>query len=412
MARTERERSERERSERGDSRLKALDFWVGVPLAALAAGYRKFSHPGGSGEIRSVGLFCPGAIGDLILLTGLIAGLREKLPDASIEVVATSGNAACAELLNDVRVRVENIRRPDRIIKYIRGRKYDLLIDSSQWARVGSIISALSGAKLTIGFDTKGQYRGAAYDIAVPHRSDRHELDNFLSLGRSLYPDLEGEPELFAKASKTGNGIIYCHAYPAPGKGRSLKKWPERNWADFIRQALDAGYAIRLTGSKEDAAASENFARRRFPGEKRVVSIAGERSLRRLAEEMSLGSGLVSVNTGIMHLGAALGIPTIGLHGPTNPARWGPVGERTASLLPNRGRNAYLDLGFEYPENATSNMDAIDARDVFATFLAISGASRAWHCPRGETISRLPIEGGASAINGLAGREFFRLVKK
>ncbi len=65
-----------------------------------------------------------------------------------------------------------------------------------------------------------------------------------------------------------------------------------------------------------------------------------------------------------MHLGALVGAPTIGLHGATNPQRWGPVGPRCISLVPHKGEFGYLNLGFEYPPGAQTAMQWLPVEDV------------------------------------------------
>ena len=66
-----------------------------------------------------------------------------------------------------------------------------------------------------------------------------------------------------------------------------------------------------------------------------------------------------------------MGKPLLALHGPTNPDRWGPIypGSRNEqnALVLGPGLNeggAYLNLGFEYPENPTYLMDQISVKAV------------------------------------------------
>ena len=65
-----------------------------------------------------------------------------------------------------------------------------------------------------------------------------------------------------------------------------------------------------------------------------------------------------------MHLAALAGAPTVGLHGPTNPLRWGPVGRHVRALLPHKGPYAYLNLGFEYPRPFKPCLDSLPVEDV------------------------------------------------
>ena len=354
---------------------------MGIPLLALCGKRsRKIScNPENSGK---VGVLCLGAIGDLLLASGLLNGLAALLPKARIEIIASASNAASLALLDNSFIKTAfPVSAAWRLLHYVRKNRYDLFIDTTQWARLGALLARFSQAKTTIGFETRGQHRGNGYDITVIHRSDVHEAENFAALGRALFEDFIFSPKLTLPANFinpfAGCKVIAFHLWPARGLGRYLKAWPDEYWADLAKILLARGYRIILTGSREDVAETDNFINRFFSGEKNVVSVAGEYSLPDLACILKNALALVSVNTGIMHLGALLGTPTIGLHGATNPVRWGPLGSHTRSLLPTRGASAYLDLGFEYPDNARPAMQWITVQDVLDSLdsLLASGAS-------------------------------------
>jgi len=77
----------------------------------------------------------------------------------------------------------------------------------------------------------------------------------------------------------------------------------------------------------------------------------------------------VSVNTGIMHMAACCDAPVVGLHGPTNPLRWGPLTARAHNHAPQGMGCGYLNLGFEYPALPPDCMGAIAPEDVIASTL-------------------------------------------
>lgn len=356
--------------ERGNSLLRNADFFCGIPATLPAAAFRALSRSKSPGKIKKICIFCPGAIGDLLLASAIVNGIRRSQPDAWIEVAASSANAAALPLLADVDGTIAlSMRRPDKIIFHLRRLACDVLIDTSQWARIGNLVSNFSGAGMTVGFATRGQFRSAGYDKVVNHDETRHELDNFLALGRAVWPGFSGCPRLVAESPPgrpESHPVIYCHMWPAPGKGRIFKQWPEEHWARLMESLLGRGFKIVLTGSQRDASENMRFLNRYFPECPGISSIAGKTSLAVVGGLLKNATALVSVNTGIMHLGALLGTPTVGLHGATNPARWGPVGKKAISLAPRGGHNAYLNLGFEYPRNATPNMRFLPVCDVLS----------------------------------------------
>jgi len=74
---------------------------------------------------------------------------------------------------------------------------------------------------------------------------------------------------------------------------------------------------------------------------------------------------LVSVNTGIMHLGALLGTPTVSINGPTAQHRWGPVGRYVIGVDTPDSSGGFLHLGFEFEGNPTDTMERISTEQVF-----------------------------------------------
>lgn len=357
-------------SERGNNFLRRLDCFLGIPLTVPAAILRKtlLRPVGKSASPARIGILCLGAIGDLLLVSALANGIRKKLPHAAIELVASSANRQALPLVGDAcNYAAFPVSHAGRILAYVRRQKYDILFDSSQWSRIGNLICNLSGAAITVGFSTNGQYRSAGYNIKVPHSPKIHELENFLALGRGVWPDFSGAVNLKIAgkgASKATGRIVYLHMWPAPGRGRNLKQWPEEHWAELARQMRAAGFQIRLTGSAGDARANDYFKTKYFKNEDNIQSIAGSVDIPALAEMLSVADAVISVNTGIMHLAALAGAPTVGLHGATNPLRWGPLGPRSVALVPDRGQHSYLDLGFEYPVNAEESMRHISVEKV------------------------------------------------
>lgn len=353
-------------AERGNSFLRKLDYLAGIPATLPCAIWRRldFGKKKRFLEPCRIGLICLGAMGDLLLLSGLINGIHKKWPNCAIELIVSKANSLAVPLIPHVTGHfAAPVSSVGGFVKWLRSRSYDILFDSSQWARIGSVLSATSKAGITVGFRTASQWRSCGYDVKVEHCATKHELENFLALGNALWPDFHGEPELaIAKTTAEADNIIYCHMHPAPGPGRHLKEWPA--WAELINILAANGYEIRLTGSETDIKANEMFLAQCFPNAQNIHSIAGKISLAELAAQLANAAAVISVNTGIMHLASLAGAPTIGLHGATNPERWGPTGPRSISLLPEKGQFAYLNLGFEYPKNAVSAMGHLPVAKV------------------------------------------------
>jgi ADP-heptose:LPS heptosyltransferase len=125
----------------------------------------------------------------------------------------------------------------------------------------------------------------------------------------------------------------------------------------------------------------------------RARSIASEYSLVELADVLAASDIVVSVNTGVMHLAAMLGAPTVSLEGPVALHRWRPLGPRVRSVVSTLPGSGYLDLGFEYAGQRLDCMDGVDVRAVVAAvdeLLASVSAEQSRQSPRVSQESTLP----------------------
>lgn len=74
---------------------------------------------------------------------------------------------------------------------------------------------------------------------------------------------------------------------------------------------------------------------------------AGRYNLKEMENILGHAEFLVSVNTGIMHMGAAVGVPLIALHGATSVKRWGPLSDRARNIWTHEKCQPCISLGFE-----------------------------------------------------------------
>lgn len=372
-------------AERGRTLLRKLDRWLGVPLLMLIGLLRpKRPKPA---SFDSLGIYVFAAIGDALLASVLIQDLKKAYPQLKITIFATTANAGVFKLIGgwDNLVLVP-ITQPGAAIRQVRAHPVDVLIDTSQWPRIGALICALSGAKWTLGFRTTGQDRHFAYDCVVNHSPKIHELDNFRALLAPFGLKSASIPQIELAALDGINCLniqqpfLVFHPW-ASGNHFELREWPFQSWLELANRALKAGYGLLITGGPTDVARADNLiaAITQIHPEPLaqgvLTSLAGKGDLVTTAAYLQKAAGVVSVNTGTMHLAALLGVPLVALHGPTDPERWGPiypgsVSEQTSELSPmilGPGRNeggAYLNLGFEYPENPSYLMNQIAVQDV------------------------------------------------
>jgi heptosyltransferase-3 len=113
--------------------------------------------------------------------------------------------------------------------------------------------------------------------------------------------------------------VAVLHPYPK----FNYKMWRREGWIEVARWLGARGHRIVLSGGPDPAeiAYVAELARDLPPG---TLNLAGKLSLGEAACLLSRATIFLGPDTGLTHMAAALGIPTVALYGPTGPVKWGP----------------------------------------------------------------------------------------
>lgn len=323
-------------------------------------------------ETSRVGIMMFETLGDTLLASTIIASLHARHPGLEVIVFASRGNAGILPLVEGIARVVEvPLLRPLAAIRTIRSIQVDVMMDIGQWPRWYALLCVLSRSRHTIGFATEGQGRHHAFDTAVRHRRDVHEVENFQAL-LAPFGDIERVPparalRLAGNPSPTGLRLArpYVVFHPwAGGFNAAAREWPVERWCELAARVAASGHAVVISGGPADRSRAADLVARCGAGAA-MRSIAGECDLTALAAVLQTASAAVSVNTGVMHLAALLGVPLVALHGPTSRLRWGPLGDHAVALAPPADAGCeFLNLGFEYPARQVDCMRMIGLDQV------------------------------------------------
>jgi len=359
--------------ERGNKVLRLLDKWAGVPLIAAAGLVRRKRRP--PRKVSRIGALCLGCIGDLVLFSGPLADIMAAHPQARLTVFCSKPNLDVARMIPGVaEVVVLPVKRPWEAVGLVRASgPFDAWLDSGQWPRLNALLSFAASASYKVGFFTPGQHRHYIYDAVAPHLRTRHELENFRALAATIGATGKLQPTLVPlpdAATELPGGALppvpyaVLHLFPG-GMNASFKRWPVENWKALSQWLLTRGLVVLFSGAQADAADSTQLANALANPHAR--SIAGV-SLSATIAALQHAALCVSVNTGIMHLAAAMGTPLVSLNGPTSVDRWGPVTApgRGEALRSPRACAPCLHLGFEYACTGGGCMADISLEDVLA----------------------------------------------
>jgi heptosyltransferase III len=371
--------------QRGKKRNRQLDLWVGTPLLNLLATFRrrKVAPPP---EVRRIGVMCSPALGDTLLFSAALQDIRAAFSAAQIIHFCMKQNLAAAEIVPSADKRVLiSLTQPAETIRLMRAEKLDVLFDFSSWQRLTAFYAMLSGAKFTVGFRSAGQRRSRGYDRTVEHRADRHELENFRALleGSGITPPIEtghapavtvGPVAEMPFAQETD--VVALHLW-ASGQRSWLREWPEERWIELAKRLARPETLFLVTGAPSDGARATPFVERMRAAGLRAEPFVSPDGFRTLTHMLLRARLLVSVNTGVMHLGAVAGAPTVSLNGPTAEHRWGARGRCCANVQPGDGSGGYLHFGFEFdgqPEDIMERISVAQVTDACIALLAGCGA--------------------------------------
>lgn len=373
---------------RGSRKNRILDHWVGIPLLNLLASFRRNrSFPP---ELKRVGVMCSPALGDTLLFSAVLHDLRVFLDTLSaivglprVEIIhfCMRSNLAAAELLADADRRVViNLTHPAETLRLVRVEKLDAIFDFSAWQRLTAFYSMLSGARFSVGFRTAGQHRSRGYDLSVEHRNDRHELENFRALLSAVNIPTGAAPAvtipsaIVSEPLEDVRDIIVLHLW-ASGQRSWLREWPEARWVELATRIARPDTVFAITGAPSDLPRTEPFVEKMKLAGLNAVAFVGTDGFQSLSRMLLRTRLVVSVNTGVMHLAAVVGAPTVSINGPNRNGRWGPIGPRAIGVeAPGEGCG-YLHLGFNFDGQPTDCMERISVESVLAATEAVQSSA-------------------------------------
>jgi len=179
--------------------------------------------------------------------------------------------------------------------------------------------------------------------IAPPPDFSGHALDYLISQ-LSAYPAVSSAvTQIVASISRNGlyarpphnAGPVLIH----PGSGSREKCWPVSSFIDLIQKLHDAGSEVRVLLGEVELERLSADEKGRLEAVAPVIKPA---TYVDLYAALSAGAGFIGHDSGPTHLAAMMGLPTLALFGPSDPAVWRPIGPRAVilQLSPLSGLNA------------------------------------------------------------------------
>ncbi len=262
-------------------------------------------------------------IGDAVLSSGLLAHLAATHPDARITV-------ACGPLAAPLFRAAPGVERIIVMAKkrfslhwldlwrQVAGTRWDLVVDLRASATAMLVRAKARRVKRTKGDAVRHKVAEAAEVLGLEPAADP-----------AVWLDAAARAEA-ATLMPEGRVLAIAPAAAAP-----FKEWPRDRFAALAAAltgpggALEGGHVVIFGGPGDEAAAREAAA---GLDPERVTDLTGKLGILESAACLARASVFVGNDSGLMHLAAAVGTPTLGLFGPTDERLYGPWGPKARAI--------------------------------------------------------------------------------
>ena len=315
-------------------------------------------------------LIKPSSLGDVVRTLPILAGLRQRYPHAQISWMLRPdcaqlirGAAALDEIIEFDRRRFGKMlynwaaaSEWRRFLKYLRARRFDLVLDLQGLLRSG-FMSWACRTPVRVGFAQAREFASLFYTHRIPAPPQpEHVVETywrfaeFLGFGTTSKVFAVPIPDSARQTAQTLLGAQTWsptggYAVLLPGGTEPAKCWPAERFgalATHLAQDYDMAVVLLGAGRREQAVAALVNHR----ANESTINLVGKTSLKEAAAILERARVVVGNDSGPLHIAAALAVPTVGLYGPTNPYVVGPYGQmdglvQTGAQTCRRGRYSH-----------------------------------------------------------------------
>ena len=268
------------------------------------------------------------SFGDVVQTLPLLHGLRSSFPSATI---GWAVQKSFAPLLHG-HPYIDNLHVLDskklgpcfKLGDELRAAKYDIVLDA-QGLFVSALVARLSNAPMRIGYNWRREANNIFMTDTSVIATDRvHMVEKILRLGDAVGASripflmdtfLPSKPMFF---DMTGDRKHL--AALVVGASVASKTLSPEHWARIADKLFSDGFTPVLIGGPQEQAVAEKI---ETLASNPVINLAAKTSFAELASVLANAAVVVSSDTGALHLAVAVGAPSVGLFGVTDPVRAG-----------------------------------------------------------------------------------------
>ncbi|MGH8279871.1 MAG: lipopolysaccharide heptosyltransferase II [Gammaproteobacteria bacterium] len=274
----------------------------------------------------------PAWVGDMVMAQSLCITLKQRFPDCVIDVLAPAWSGPLLARMPEVHAAIElpvghgefgfGVRRS--LGRSLRGRYYWAIITPRSWKK--ALVPFFAHVPRRTGY--RGEWRyGLINDM---RRLDKQMLplavQRYVALGLerdAVLPSPIPRPALRVDAANHAHLLATLGlntAKPviaiAPGAEGPGKRWPGERYAELSRRLIHGGKQVWVFGSGKERDLGDEI--RRVAGES-VTNLCGRTRLEDVIDLMSLANIVVTNDSGLMHVAAAVGARLVVIYGASSP---------------------------------------------------------------------------------------------
>jgi ADP-heptose:LPS heptosyltransferase len=313
-----------------------------VPGSMISTPARDAHPPGDPG---SIGVLRALQLGDMLCSVPALRALRGRFPRARITLIGLPWARAFASRFNGyldgflefpgfpgLPERQASPRGFDRFLREAAALRLDLALQMHGDGSITNGILAMLGARRMAGFRGPDAQAVPPGMEATPWPGQGSEIRRLLALTSFLGAPARGEnlewpvcaEDVAELKALPGAGGLRAGAYVCvhPGARSATRRWPVERFADVADRLAAMGFPAVLTGSEEERALTGSLAQHMTS---RALDLGGRLSLGALGALLSDARLLISNDTGVSHLAAALGVPSVVVFNTSDATRWAPL---------------------------------------------------------------------------------------
>ena len=310
--------------------------------------------------MHSILIIAPNWIGDAVMTQPLLASLKAQYPESKIDVLASTWVApiyrACSEVHEVIEAKFEHIQLQWSLRKELANKlalkKYQACFVLPNSLK-SALIPWLANIPFRIGY--RGELRFGLFNVALdnPSKVNRPPMvEHYLALSKALREEKVSstqtiaEPVLsvsatakqsvFAKfqSSQIDSSSIYVMC-PGAEYGPS-KRWPTSHFAELAQKLIisNPSSQIILLGSKSDHALAQEI-HAHAKQDNHIHNWCGSTSLDEAIALIAMSKAIVSNDSGLMHIAAALKVPQVAIFGSSDPAHTPPLSDKAKVIWLN-----------------------------------------------------------------------------